>query len=75
MWNLFIIFLKNIFSRHNYTVEPRVEISDTPIENPVVTVVVGNKRLMLSTAQARKLFGVLGQHLERLTPDPKEYRP
>lgn len=70
-----ILFLKNIFSRHNYSVEPRVEINDSPVQNPLVTIVVGNKRLALSTSQARKLFGVLGQHLERLTPDPKEYRP
>lgn len=75
MWNVFTLFLKNIFSRHNYVAEPRVEISSEPVENPVVTIVVGDKRLSLSTAQARKLWGVLGQNLERLTPDPKEYRP
>lgn len=69
-----IHFLKNVFSRHNYQVEPTVEVCDCHTQNPVVTIVVGHKRVSMSTTQARSLWGKLGQNLERVTPDPKEYR-
>jgi len=67
-------FLKNIFSRNNYQAEPTVEVCDYHIQNPVVTIVVGNKRVSMTTSQARSLWGKLGQNLERVTPDPKEYK-
>jgi hypothetical protein len=73
MFNIYIL-LRSIFSRNDYNAEPYIEIGDEAVQNPVVTIVVGNKRLSLSTSQARAIWGKLGQNLERLTPDPKEYR-
>lgn len=67
-------FFKNLFSKPNYQIEPIIEICDCGVENPVVTIIAGNKRLSLSTSQARSLWGKLGQNLEKLTPDPKEYQ-
>jgi hypothetical protein len=67
-------FLKNIFSRHNYDVQPNVIIQNESAENPVVEIVAGNKRLLLSTSQARSLWGKLGHNIEKMTPDPKEYK-
>lgn len=69
-----IHFFKNIFSRNNYQAEPTVEVCDCHIQNPVVTIVVGSKRVSMTTSQARSLWGKLGQNLERVTPDPKEYK-
>lgn len=70
----FIYFLKNIFNRRTYQVEPIVEVCDCHTQNPVVTIIVGRKRISMSTTQARSLWGKLGQNLERVTPDPKKYQ-
>lgn len=67
-------FLKNIFSKPDYQVDPIIEIPSKSAQNPVVTIIVGGKRLKMSTAQARTLWGKLGKNLELLTPDPTEYR-
>jgi len=71
---MFWDFIKSVFSRNDYRAEVVVIVPHPTSHNPVVTIAAGNKRMSLTTSQARELWGKLGQNLERLTPDPKEYR-
>ncbi len=36
---------------------------------PIVRITVGDQSLLLTSAQARKLWGKLGANLEKMTPD------
>jgi hypothetical protein len=49
--------------------EPVVEVISSQVQEPCVRIAVGKKSMLLSSAQARRLWGKLGAALEKMTPD------
>lgn len=67
MWN----WIKSLFGHRTvyHQAEPAVEVIPSYMQEPCVRIIVGKKSILLSGAQARRLWGKLGANLEKITPD------
>jgi hypothetical protein len=63
-------WFKNLFKCEKLQPEELVDIEVILYNSaPIVRISVGEESLLLTSAQARKLWGKLGANLEKMTPD------
>lgn len=64
--------LVKIFGASDLKSEPKVTITRSSVQEPVITIAIGDQKLKMSTKQAKIIWGKLGNKIESTTLDKKK---